>query len=120
MNSNWDEKRIRQLFVEMRVDDACRTPDFDGLLEAGSRGSRSDRSISLFTLAAAIAALVLIIAAATLLVGRHASTELQRDANLQTLEIVPLFREHPVIEPVKPVKPRLIKHRVRLVRVQRA
>jgi len=119
MNSNWDEKRIRQLFVEMSLDDARRTPDFDSLLEAGSRESKSDRSISLFALAAALTALVLIVAVATLLVGREAIAQLPSDANVQSLELTPPFREHLLIEPVKPVKLRLIKHRVRRGRVQR-
>jgi len=124
MNSNWDEKRIRQLFVEMSLDDARRTPDFDSLLEAGSRESKSDRSISLFALGAALTALVLIVAASILLPGRHAITQLPSEANVQPLELAPLPEEHSeraaVPEPARPVTPRLIKRRVNHVRVQRA
>src|SRR5437588_1963916 len=124
MNSNWDEKRIRQLFVEMRLNDTRRTPHFDELLKAGSRESRSNRSISFFTLAATITALVLIIAAATLLVGRHSSTQLQSDARVQPLELAPLPEEHnpraAAPELVRPATPRLIRRRVKHVRVQQA
>jgi hypothetical protein len=124
MNSNWDEKRIRQLFVETKLDEACRAPDFDALLEAGSRESRSDRSISFFTLAAAMAVLVLIVATAILLVGRHASRESQNDANIQPRELAPPLPEQhderaAVREPL-PVTQRSIKRRTKHVRVQRA
>jgi hypothetical protein len=104
----------------MSLDDARRTPDFDALLEAGSRESKSDRRISLFALAAALTAFVLIVAASILLPGRHVSTQLQSDANVQSLELTPPFREHPVIEPLRRVKSRFIKPRIKHVRIQRA
>ena len=123
MNSNWDEKRIRQLFVETRLDEARHAPDFDALLQTGRGKSSTERSISFFALAVAIVALVLIVATATLLVGRRASGQLQSDANVQPRELAPLPEEHnaraAVPELVRPAMPRLVKRRVKHIRVQR-
>ena len=122
MNSNWDEKRIRQLFVEMSLDDAHRAPDFDVLLQTGR--SSTARSISFFALAAAISALVIVVATATVFVVRHASRQSQSDASVQPLELTPLPEEHSeragALEAVRPVMPRSIKRRVKHIRVQRA
>jgi hypothetical protein len=123
MNSNWDEKRIRQLFVEARLDDARRAPDFGALLKAGSRESRSDRSVSFFALAAAIAALVVIVGTAIILV-RRTSNESPNDANSKVAEIAPpsaKVNENPVqpkaAEQAASRAP--VKRRVKHIRVQR-
>lgn len=69
MNLIGDEKRIRQLFREMRLDDQRRAPEFASLLAAStSRMARSQNRIrSLrFTMAVAIVCVALLIAMAVI------------------------------------------------------
>jgi hypothetical protein len=67
MNLNGDEKRIQQLFHEMRLDEQRRTPGFAGVLAAANAGiaSSQNRGRSLrFALATAVLCFAVLIALA--------------------------------------------------------
>jgi hypothetical protein len=70
MNLNGDEKRIRQLFREMSLDDQRRAPEFESVLAAQSGKARSqDRTRSL-RLAMAVAMLCVALLIAMVIIVR--------------------------------------------------
>lgn len=84
MNLNGDEKRIRQLFREMRSDDQRRSPQFAGVLEAAiSRTARSQNRVWPMRWALAVATLI-VVALATIAIIRH-STPQTMDAKQQAV-----------------------------------
>jgi hypothetical protein len=67
MNLNGDEKRIRQLFREMSLDDQRRAPEFAGVLAAANSGMASSQNRARpwrFAMAAAMLCAALLIAMA--------------------------------------------------------
>ena len=103
MNLNWDEKRIRQLFGEMSRDDARRVPDFETLVQAGSRGAaRSKSGIQTFLAAASAVLLVAVVTAAVFMVG-HPNSQSPSGADRPVAEsAAPLKIPEPVTPPRSP------------------
>ena len=67
MNPNWEENRIRELFVELRKHDEAQATDFGGMWGAAVAGARSARRRRYFVRVALLAAAV---AVSSLVIGR--------------------------------------------------
>jgi hypothetical protein len=94
MNLNWEEKRIRQLFGEMSRDDARRAPDFEMLVQAGSRSvARSKSGVRALAVAGSFAVLLAAVVTAAVLIVRHPNNQSPSDA------------DRPVAESVAPAEP---------------
>ena len=113
MNLNGDEKRILQLFREMRSDDRRRAPQFAGLLEAAIAGTaRSRDRVWPRRLALAAATLIIVVLAVIALI-RNNTTQTAPDSKRQAVvEPVP----SPIADPIQPGQPaskvskRVVKH----------
>lgn len=80
MNPNWEENRIRDLFVELRNHDEAQAPGFDGVWGAAVARAKSARRRRYFVRAALIAAAV---AVSSLVAGRA----FFRDQRPQTVNV---------------------------------
>ena len=124
MNLNWHEKRIRQLFGEMSRDDARRAPDFEMLVQAGSRGvARSKSGVQAFLAAAAAAVLLVAVVTAAVLMVRHPNNQSPSGADRPVAEWVAPPKSP---EPVVPRRPPSVatnhtpvRHAARRIRNQR-
>jgi hypothetical protein len=102
MNLNLDEKRIRQLFGEMSLEDARRAPDFERLVQAGSRGARSKSGVRGLALAGSFAVLVVAVITSAVLIVRHPNSQAPSDADRFITES---FAPPEIAEPVIPHRP---------------
>ena len=103
MNSNWDEKRIRQLFGEMRLEDARHAPNFEMLMRAGTRGgARSKSGVRALALAGSFAVLLVAVVTAAVLVLRQPNSQAPSDADGHVAESV---APPEIAEPIVPRRP---------------
>jgi hypothetical protein len=80
MNPNWEDNRIRDLFVELRSHDEAQAPGFDGVWGAAVARAKSARRRRYFVRVALIAAAVVV---SSLIVGRA----FFRDRRPQTVHV---------------------------------
>jgi hypothetical protein len=105
MNLTLDEKRIRQLFGEMSLEDARRAPDFERLVQAGSRGARPKSGVRALALAGSFAVLVVAVLTAAVLIARHPNSQAPSDADRS---ITGSFAPPEIAEPVIPHRPKSV------------
>ena len=124
MNLNGDEKRIQQLFREMSRNDARRAPDFEMLVQTGSRSlARSKSGVWALALAGSFAVLLVAVVTAAVLIVRHPKNQSPSDADRPVAESVAPS------EPPEPIIPRRpanvatnhapVRHAVKRIRNQR-
>lgn len=85
MNPNWEDNRIRDLFVELRNHDEAQAPGFDGVWGAAVARAKSARRRQYFVRVALIAAAVVV---SSLIVGRA----FFRDRRPQTVSNAPFIQ----------------------------
>lgn len=88
MNLNGDEKRIQRLFREMSCEDENRAPVFASVIAAaGSRTDHSQKRTRYFTVAWAVAGILIAMLIAVRVAMRHQETQTQDNPREQVADV---------------------------------
>src|SRR5262245_4584749 len=104
MNLSGDEKRIRQLFLELRLEEERRAPAFAGVLRAMVSGTtrRQQRNVSI-KLALAATALIVFVLAAIAIVRQ---SEGSRPSNIKQATVEKEAPPSPIPDSAAPLAPK--------------